>query len=246
MIPAPRLIIRFFIFSLFLVKAVIGSYAQENRLEKGSLCLGGSLGFRFSSQLDSLGGKLYGREQDIYRVRVLPAMQYFLSNHFSVGLGAGIDFKEIQFPSGEDGTTLYYKTIHLSVVPSLNYYKLLAGETFGFLVSGQVPYSHLIKRPNYPPFYQDPTLTYRENAYSIGLQINMGLFFFPAKNWMVQASVANLFSFTRILYEGDIYKNVPEGTFVEYEVKGLDFKSQGLSMSVFYFFGKGKEQRPGQ
>jgi hypothetical protein len=239
--PAPRFILRFILFSLFLVKAAIGSYAQENRLKKGSLCIGGSMGFHFSWQLDSLGGKKFEREQNIYRIKVIPAMQYFLSDHFSVGFGAGLDLTKTKFPSAWDGSDAFRKSVYVSFVPSLNYYKLLAGETFGLLLSAQVPYSHLFKRPNYSPFFQnDPTIPYRENSWSMGLRINMGLFFFPSKNWMLQASVANLFSFTRSVFKEEIRGNYYDGTFVQNEVRGLDFKSQGLSLSAYYFLGKQK------
>ena len=195
--------------------------------------------------------------------KILPNVNYFLSDRFSLGLGLGYN--------GSSNTNVVDNRDPLGTQKHVN----LKGSTNSFIVSpnikfffplGERAYIYLVTSMNYTQgsikqlkysnmlYYSNGQTIETEEAQgsskSIAAGIKPGFLFFPAKNWGVQLSLGNNLLGYSMRYESNIYNynyhaySVPDQKVTYEEWQLFSLSSVGLSTSINYYIRPKQVEQP--
>ena len=194
---------------LSLVAVVALAFGANAQTDKGSMFIGGSLGF--SSDKEAAPNA-----ESLTTFNIAPRFGYFVADNIAIGLGVGFDSRKPAVANAESATSFF-------INPFARYYVPTAGENFKFFAELGVNYStgdFLTTTTT-----QDGNTETSEGS-SFGVNLSPNFAFFPASNWAVEFGIKGLY-FESTSFEG---KEENKTTI------GLDDRSLAPQIGINFFF----------
>lgn len=208
------------------------SLAAFGQLEKGSVLLGGGIGFNSSTtttdgpySLDETNNSSFNFGLDA---------GYFFKDNWVIGLGLPLSWQSMKTDFGanssNDAAFTEYNSSSVGLSPFARKY-FSVGEKLSFFAQANLGYSHSSTEIIRDPSINDPITTLESNKYNVVASI--GLSYFP-KDWLgVNLAICPL---TYTYHANNVLNET------KYEVKGhtLDFgiNTEAISLGVNFFLPK--------
>jgi hypothetical protein len=192
---------------LSLVAVVALAFGANAQTDKGSMFIGGTLGF--SSE------KVEGADESATAFEIAPRFGYFVADNFAIGLGVGFTSTKEAVPNAEAATSFF-------VNPFARYYVPTAGENFKFFAELGVNYS----TGDFLTTQDGIIGAFPVEASAFGVNLSPNFAFFPASNWAIEFGIRGLY-FDSINPEGD------DNNITSF---GLDARSLTPRIGINFFF----------
>jgi len=215
-----------FLIAVLLLTALI-SHAQT---EKGSQTLGADLGFTYlkssGTTIDPYGNSTYNSGSKSTKFNIGPSYSYFIGDKLDLGTSLTYSQNTYSYPAGnnlekqserEFGGAIYLRKY------------FMFQEKIGLRAGPRIGYYRDINKITYEPANDIYNQDAKTDNFVGGL--NLDLVYYPSKHLGFTASLANLY-----------YTHFKSGLGTQGNAKGDNFNASfindGLSLSVFYAFGK--------
>lgn len=215
---------------LLIALLFLTTLVSQAQTEKGSQTLGADLGFTYLKAtgiyINSYDNSNFNSGNKTTRFNIGPSYSYFIGNKLDLGAALSYSQNTISFPTGNDfgkqsdhdfGGTIYLRKY------------FMFQEKIGLRTGPRVGYYHDVNKVIYGPsnaIYNEDTKT---NNLVGGL--NLDLVYYPSKHLGFTASLANLY-YTHYKSDSGTQGNAKGDSF------NASFINDGLSLSIFYAFGK--------
>jgi hypothetical protein len=224
--------------SLLISISTLSLFAQDvvNPIRRGAFSLGGAIGI----QLGSSSIKVAGTSTDgpsTFGLTVLPGVQYFITDKFSIGLqiGIGLSSSSTKTPTGTAGATIETSTSNLQfqAAPYARYYMMFADGKVGFFGQGAVGIT-----AGSGTTKSGTTSSDRPNSFTFGIGVSPGLIFFPGKNIGIEAVIGNVIAFqsTNVTSKTTTGTTTTETVNSSTTLDFLNVNTLGLSLGFNYYF----------
>ncbi|MDX2189626.1 MAG: hypothetical protein SFY32_07165 [Bacteroidota bacterium] len=215
------------------------SIISNAQVSKGTLAIGGQIGLSFESSKNKSTFGAVTTETDgpaITKFSILPAVQYFVIDKFSIGINVGYQLSSsYQKSTSTFGGTSFEVTNSSGafvVAPFARYYYMLS-ENFGFFGQAAVP---LMFGTNTTISKSGSTSVTTDLPYSsFGFQLTPGIVFFPTKKIGIEATLGNIFA---IQAQTVATSKNPDASYTKTNIDLFNVNTFGFNMGFFYYFAK--------
>lgn len=192
---------------LFSVALLFAFSVAFSQVEKGTVLLGGSVGFN-TNHYNS--GKYYNEDQTSYDLS--PAVGYFFTDHFAAGLELNYNHRKYNYESSDPANIYGYsdKTNGYGVGPFVRYYKSLSDKVALFGHGSFIYNGYQTKRV----FDSSTNNNFTLNNSGFNASLRPGIVFFPAKKFGFQLTAGSIgYSTSKNNYDLDNYDDTKTSNF---------------------------------
>lgn len=215
-----------FLIAVLLLTALV-SHAQT---EKGSQTLGADLGFTYlkntGATINPYDNSIYNSSNKTTRFNIGPSYSYFIGDKLDLGASLSYSQNTYSYPPGNNLEKQSERDFGGAVY--LRKYFMFQ-EKIGLRAGPRVGYYHDINKITYEPSNAIYNQDSKTDNFVGGL--NLDLVYYPSKHLGFTASLANLY-YTHFKSDFGTQGNAKGDNF------NASFINDGLSLSVFYAFGK--------
>jgi hypothetical protein len=218
-----------FLASSFLVNA-------QDGIKAGTISAGGAIGIQLGSgsTKNTIGTTSTSTDApSTFGLNVLPNIQYFVADNFSVGLQVGIGTNSSTTKVGTTETST--STTLFQVAPYARYYLMLSGGNVGFFGQGAVGITTRSGSTK-----SGTTSVDAPNTFTLGIGISPGIVFFPSSKIGIEAVIGNVFAFqsTSTTTKTTVGTTTSETVTTSNTIDLLNANTLGISFGFNYYFGR--------
>jgi len=215
---------------LLIAVLFLTALVSQAQTEKGSQTLGADLGFTYLKStgvtVNPYDNSVYNANNESTRFNIGPSYSYFIGNKLDLGASLSYSQNTYSYPPGNNLEKQSQRDFGGAIY--LRRYFMFQ-EKIGLRAGPRVGYYRDINKTTYGPsnaIYNGDTKT---DNFVGGL--NLDLVYYPSKHLGLTASLANLY-YTRSKSDSGTQGHANGGSF------NASFINDGLSLSIFYAFGK--------